>query len=204
MNTKLQELTDKIYQEGIAKGNEEAEKIVADAKKEADDIVQKAKKEAEQIKADAQKKAKETEESTHSELKLSAKQTLNSLKQDITNLITSNIVEESVKNSVNDNDFLKKIIEVTVQNWTKRKGNSDLTVLLNQEQEKELMDYFKRRAKFLMDSGVEFKAGKNIKAGFQVGPKDGSYKVSFTDEDFINYFKEYLRPRLIELLFDKE
>ena len=204
MNTKLQELTDKIYQEGIAKGNEEAEKIVADAKKEADDIVQKAKKEAEQINADARKSAKEIEESTNSELKLSAKQTLNSLKQDITNLVTSKIVEASVKNSVSDNDFFKKIIEITVQNWTQKEGSSELTVLLNENQEKELMDYFKNSAKSLLDSGLEIKAGKEIKAGFQVGPKDGSYKVSFTEEDFNNYFKEYLRPRLIELLFDKE
>ncbi len=204
MNTKLQELTDKIYQEGIAKGNEEAEKIVADAKKEADDIVQKAKKEAEQIHTDAQKKAKEIEESTKSELKLSAKQTLNSLKQDITNLLTSKIVEESVKNSVNDNDFFKKIIEITVQNWTQKEGSSELTVLLNENQEKDLMDYFRNNAKSLLDSGLEIKGGKEIKSGFQVGPKDGSYKVSFTEDDFNNYFKEYLRPRLIELLFDKE
>jgi len=40
--------------------------------------------------------------------------------------------------------------------------------------------------------------------GFQIGPKDGSYKVSFTDEDFKNFFKDYLRPGLIELLFAAE
>jgi V/A-type H+-transporting ATPase subunit E len=204
MNTKLQELTDKIYQEGIAKGNEEAEKIISDAKSEADDIVQKAKKEAEQIKTDAEKKAKEIEESTNAELKLSTRQALNSLKQDTADLITSKIVDDAVDSSVNDNDFMKKIIEITVNNWSQKEGTSDLTILVNENQEKELIEYFKKNAKSLLDAGVEIKAGKQIKAGFQIGPQDGSYKVSFTDEDFNNFFKEYLRPKLVELLFDKE
>lgn len=31
MDTKIQELTDKIYKEGVEKGNEEAGRIIADA-----------------------------------------------------------------------------------------------------------------------------------------------------------------------------
>lgn len=204
MNTKLQELTDKIYQEGIAKGNEEAEKIVADAKKEADEIVQNAKKEAEQIKADAGKKAQEIEDSTNAELKLSARQALDSLKQDVANLVTAKVIEDSVSGSVNDNDFLKKIIEIAVINWSQKEGTSDLTVLVNEKQEKELIAYFKKNAKGLLDDGLEIKSGKQIKTGFQIAPKDGSYKVSFRDEDFNNFFKEYLRPKLVKLLFDKD
>ncbi len=49
MQTKLQELTEKIYQEGVNKANEEAEKIINSAKKEADGIVSGAKKEAEDM-----------------------------------------------------------------------------------------------------------------------------------------------------------
>lgn len=204
MNTKLQELTDKIYQEGITKGNQEAGKIVEDAKAEAEKIVQNAKKEAERIKADAEKIAREIEESTKSELKLSAKQAFNSLKQDVANLITSKIVEENVQSAVNDNEFIKKIIEVTVTNWAQQQGNPELTVLINEKQEKEVADFFKARVKSLLDQGLEIKAGKQIKAGFQIGPQDGSYKVSFTDEDFNNFFKEYLRPKLVQLLFANE
>ena len=32
MDTKIQELTDKIYKEGVEKGNEEAERIISEAK----------------------------------------------------------------------------------------------------------------------------------------------------------------------------
>ena len=49
MQNKLQELTEKIYKEGISKGNEEAETIVADAKKEAANILKNAESEAKRI-----------------------------------------------------------------------------------------------------------------------------------------------------------
>ena len=35
MQSKLQEITEKIYQEGVSRGNEEAEKIIAGARTEA-------------------------------------------------------------------------------------------------------------------------------------------------------------------------
>jgi V/A-type H+-transporting ATPase subunit E len=39
------------------------------------------------------------------------------------------------------------------------------------------------------------------KALFTIQPADGSYKVNFGEEEFVNYFKEFLRPQLIEMLF---
>ena len=39
MENKLQELTDKLYNEGLSKGKKEGEEILANARKEAADIV---------------------------------------------------------------------------------------------------------------------------------------------------------------------
>ena len=205
MSNKLQELTDKIYQEGVAKGNEEAEKLISSAKQEAEEIVKNARKEAEKIIAEADKKANEKLTTTDSEIKLSAKQALSSLKQDITNLINGKIVDDSVKSSLGDAAFVNKIIETTIKNWSQNKeGNIDLQVLVSENQEKEINSYFSSKAKDLLDKGLELKSSKAVKSGFQVGPKDGSFKVSFTDNDFSNFFKEYLRPKLVELLFEGE
>ena len=46
MQNKLQELTDKLYNEGLSKGKEEGEALLAKAKAEAAEIVAAAKKEA--------------------------------------------------------------------------------------------------------------------------------------------------------------
>ena len=49
MENKIQELTDKIYREGVEKGNEEAQRLIANAQEEAKKIIEDARKEAESI-----------------------------------------------------------------------------------------------------------------------------------------------------------
>ena len=46
MDTKIQELTDKIYKEGVEKGNEEAGRIIAEANAQKDTIIKDAEAEA--------------------------------------------------------------------------------------------------------------------------------------------------------------
>jgi len=36
---------------------------------------------------------------------------------------------------------------------------------------------------------------------FTIQPADGSYKVSFGKEEFEDYFKSFLRPQLVQMLF---
>ena len=42
MENKIQELTDKIYREGVEKGNEEAQRLIANAQEEAKKIIEDA------------------------------------------------------------------------------------------------------------------------------------------------------------------
>ena len=60
MENKLQELTNKLYQEGLAKGKEEADILLEKAKEEALAIVQEARKEATWI-VDRAEQAAETQ-----------------------------------------------------------------------------------------------------------------------------------------------
>ena len=80
MENKIQELTDKIYREGVEKGNAEAQRLIANAQEEAKKIVEDAHKEAESIIATSRKSADEMAENTKSELKLFAGQAVNALK----------------------------------------------------------------------------------------------------------------------------
>lgn len=201
MQSKLQELTQKIYQEGLEKGNTEAKALIDKAKAESKTIVDEARKEAEKIISAAQQKAKETKSNTESELKLASKQALNALKQQITDIINSEVVSKSISKTF-DASFTKNIVEIAIKNWSSSQS-SDLMVLLPAQQEKELADYFKKSVKDLLDKGLEIKFDSSVKSGFQVAPKDGSYKLSFTDQDFQNFFKQYLRPKLTEILFQE-
>ena len=57
------------------------------------------------------------------------------------------------------------------------------------------------QAKALLDKGVKIEQVNGNKTLFTVSPADGSYKVNFGEEEFMNYFKEFLRPQLVEMLF---
>ena len=70
MDTKIQELTDKIYKEGVEKGNEEAGRIIADANAQKQAILTEAEAEAKRIVAQAEKQAAELKKNTEAELKL--------------------------------------------------------------------------------------------------------------------------------------
>lgn len=43
MENKIQELTDKIYREGVEKGNEEAQRLVSEAQAQAEKLIEDAK-----------------------------------------------------------------------------------------------------------------------------------------------------------------
>ena len=82
MDTKIQELTDKIYKEGVEKGNEEAGRIIADANAQKQAILTEAEAEAKRIVAQAEKQAAELKKNTEAELKLFATQSVEALKSD--------------------------------------------------------------------------------------------------------------------------
>ena len=115
MENKIQELTDKIYREGVEKGNEEAQRLISSAHDEAAKIVEDARKEAESILAVARKSAKETAENTQSEIKLFAGQAVNALKTEIATLLTNEVVSESVKGFV---EYLNKFIVSLAAQWS--------------------------------------------------------------------------------------
>ena len=61
MKNKLQELTKKLYDEGLEKGRAEADRLVGEAKNEAAKIVAEARAQAEEIVKKARDKAEDDE-----------------------------------------------------------------------------------------------------------------------------------------------
>ena len=182
MNTKLQELTDKIYLEGIEKGQEEAAKIIAQAEQQAAEIVANAE-------AQADKTLKSAEENANELMQ-------NTLKTEITDIVCGEVVTSNVQAAAVDKEFMKKILLIMTESLAK---NQEVTI--ETQQAKELTDYFKSNAKNLLDKGVKIVAVNHIKTDFSIVAEKGGYKINFGEEEFIAYFKEFLRPQLVDLLF---
>ena len=196
MENKIQELTDKIYREGVEKGNEEAQRLISSAHEEAAKIVEDARKEADSIVAAACKSAMETAENTQSEIKLFAGQAVNALKTEITTLLTNEVVSDAVKGFVADKEYLNKFIVSLAAQWS-----ANEPIVISTADAEGLKKYFAVNAKAVLDKGVRIEQVNGTKALFTISPADGSYKVNFGEEEFENYFKDFLRPQLVEMLF---
>lgn len=193
---KIQELTSKLYSEGVEKGKEEAEKILAEANTQKKKILEEAEAKAKQIVDLAKKEASELKSNTESELKLYANQSSEALKSEITNLITDKISSSNVKSATTDSSFMQKLIVELVKNWAK-----DEKLTIGVESGDELESYIASNAKDLLEKGLKIESVNGIKTGFTVSPEDGTYKVKFGEEEFVEYFKEFLRPQIQKLLF---
>ena len=195
METKIQELTEKIYAEGVEKGNVEAVRIVDEAKVQAAEIVKKAKAEAEAIVAAAEKKAVELGENSRSEIKLYGAQAVAALKSEAANIITDTVVKAAVKEAL-AGDTVKALLVKIAERWS---ANEQLVISTSEAEQ--LKAYFAKNAKALLDKGVTIEQVNGKKAQFSIAPADGSYKVNFGEGEFEAFFKAFLRPQMVELLF---
>lgn len=196
MENKIQVLADRLYQEGVAKGNAEADKIIASAKVESDNIISAAKVKAEVIVADAEKKAQVLEENTKSELKMFTQQALNALKTEIANIISDKIISDTVNDLTQNKNFINDFILNLATKWVE---NEDIVISTSDAEN--LKSLFAAKAKSLLGHGVEIEQVNGLKVLFSIQPADGTYKVNFGKEEFENYFKSFLRPQLIDMLF---
>lgn len=192
----INELTDKLYAEGVEKGNAEAQAIIAKAHEEGDKMVAAARKQAEEIVAEAEKKAGELDKNTRVELRMYAEQSVNALKTEIANMLCGQVVDASVKAAAADAKFMQGIIARLAEQMAK-----EGSVVIEAQDAETLRKYFAANAKNLLDKGVEIREVKGLKTAFAIAPKDGGYKINFGEAELVAYFKEFLRPQLIELLF---
>lgn len=196
MNTKIQELTDIIYKEGVVKGQEEADRILAEAKAQAEKTVTDARKEAEQILAEAKKEAAAFSENTKKEMKLYASQSIDAVKSEIATVITDRIVSESVSDLTSQKELMNQFVLNIASEWAKGQD-----VVISSADADNLKTFFEAKAKQLLDKSVRIEKVNGNAFGFTIAPADGSYKVNFGAEEFENWFKALVRPQLVGMLF---
>jgi V/A-type H+-transporting ATPase subunit E len=204
MENKLQELTDKLYNEGLSKGRREAEELLAKAKIEAQEIIDKARSQADEIVAEAEKKAAETQTTVEGDLKMASTQTIAALRQQVENMVVAKAVAGPVDTALSDDKFVKDLITTVVKAFNAANPDGvDLEVILPAQARKELDQAFANEVAKNLSKGVEIKQVKGLANGFKIGPKEGGYQLSFTADDFTALVGEYLRPATKKLLFGK-
>jgi V/A-type H+-transporting ATPase subunit E len=196
---KLQELTRQLYKEGLSKGKEEGEAILAKAREEAEAIVKKAQEEADTILSKARKEAEDYKIKVEGDVKMSATQALQATKESIENLIVAQAVAPA-KDALSGEAYLKEIITAVAQRFSAQES-TDIALVLPEKLQKNLEPFVKGELAKTIGKGVEASFSKKIAGGFKIGPKDGGYFISLTDESFQELIGAYVRPATKQILF---
>ena len=189
MNNRLQELTDKLYNEGLSKGKAEGEALLAQAKEKAAAIVEEARKDAEELSA-----------KVSNDIRMASSQSMQATRMDIENLVVSKMVDTDVKKAMSSADFLKEVIIAVARNFSAQES-SDISLVLPEALKGELEPFVKNELGKILGKGVEASFSKKIAGGFRIAPKDGGYFISMTDETMKELIGEYLRPATRKILF---
>ena len=199
-DNKLDILTKKIYEEGIEKAQNDAKDILEKAQNDANNIIKEAEAKANAIIEKANNDANNLKQKTNAELSMSVKQTVAALKQQITNLISNKIAADMTKTAFKDEDFIHELMAKVIEKWNSE-GNSDLNVILNDKEKETFEQYLLAKHKELMNGGLTLVTNNSQKEGFVIQPKDGSYKMTFSEKVFEEFFNSYLKEYSKKLLF---
>lgn len=200
MQNKLQELTDRLYTEGLSKGKEEGEALLAKAKAEAGDIVAEAQKKAAAILEKAERDAADYKVKITGDLKMAASQSVQAVRKDIESLVVTKMTGEAVGKAMSGEEFVKEIIRAVASKFNAEEA-VDMNLVLPEALKSGLEPFVKSELAGILGSNVSAEFSKKISGGFTIGPKDGGYFISFTDETFKELISDYLRPTTKKLLF---
>lgn len=202
MQDKLQQLTDKLYNEGLSKGQKEANELLEKAKAEARKIIEDARNEAGSILSAANKQASESKTNADTEMKNAARQVISVVKQTVEDSIITKSISTANKQAFDDVDFIKDLIKTAIEKFNPAKiDNFQLSVILPQDKQEQFKSLTEEKAIKAMDASIDVSFDKRFKSGFKIAPKGEGYYISFTEQDFENLFREFLRPKMVNLLF---
>lgn len=202
MNDKLQELTDKLYKEGLSKGKAEGEAILAKAQEEAARIIDLAKQEAESIRKQATREAEDYKTKVEGDVRMAASQALLATRKDIERLVIGNIAGKETASALSSADFVKEIIRAVAAKFNAEQA-VDLDVVLPESLKSRLEPFIENELSRQLKGGITASFSKKLSGGFTIGPKDGGYFISLTDETFQELIGSYLRPATRKILFGK-
>lgn len=202
MENKLQELTKKLYDEGLSKGRQDAEALLTDAKAKAKKIVAEAETEAARIRKKAHGDAEDLRKNTITELNLAGRQVIEKIKGEVQEMIVVKATGESVKAAALDPKFIEEMLVAVAKNWS---GSSSdkvaLQAMLPKEMEAKFGKSLEKSVQAALGGNMEIVFSDGVKSGFKVGPKAGGYHISFTDDGFNALLGEYLRPKVSGMLY---
>lgn len=197
MDTKLQELTDKIYREGIEKANEEKGKMLEEAREYASRIREEAEQERSRILDEARKESDGLKERTAAEIRMVAGNALAALKKDIRELLHYAAVEQPVGETLSNENNLKEII---VKALSQLNDDGSAKVMLPDSMTEKARNTVREGIRASLQKEPEIESSSDLFNGFAIRKGETGYYISFTDADFASLLEKCFNEEMNQLL----
>ena len=195
MDVRLQDLIEKIKQEGVDTAQKQADDIIAQAKNKAQEIINAANKQAKTTVEKGKADVERFEKTAQSAIQQAARDTTLTVKEEIKKLFAK-VLKQKVAKELST-DTLKKIIISFAQNMAKGKK---LDVLVSPDDQKQLSKMISSALKEEFKKGISITPDPRIKKGIRVGIENEEAYYDITEEGITEFLQQFLSPQLRELL----
>lgn len=202
MEMQLQELIEKIKQDGVKTAEAEAEAILKSANEKAEKIIADAKVEAEKLVLNAKQQNERTVKSGEDAIRQAGRNLLISFRESVTKELEA-ILNNGVLEAYSPKNLTDLIIKV-VEAWSKNTEASDISIILNSNDLKEVEGTLLSALKEKMLQGVTLKANDNFDGGFRIAVNQGQAYYDFSAEAVVEMLSAYLSPKVSALLKEAE
>lgn len=193
MTEDLQQLLQKIQNEGIDKAKSEADKIIADAKAQAKAITEKATADAERMKSDAKSEAAAFEHRAEETIRQAARDTVLGVEKSVTDMLTALLLKD-VNAAMSDTALVPELAVEAAKAYMGGKDGIEIAAA------GKLADALRAKLSELARQGVTVVTDENVGTGFSVRQAGGRIEHSFTGAAVADSLASQLRPRLAALL----
>ena len=198
MDVQLQDLIEKIKKDGVEAADKSASEKIAQAKAEGEKIIANAKEEADKIIKAAKDETARMEKASEDAIRQAGRNLILSFRESVEKELSAIMTAETAKSY--SPKLLENLIPEIVKAWTKNTDASDVSVLLNEKDLKELEQNLGAALKDEISKGLTLKADNSIENGFRIGVKDGAAYYDFSAEAVADLFSAYLNPKVASIM----
>ena len=212
----VQELIDRLRQEGVEEGQEQADQLLTDARRKASETVDKARREAADIVEQAKQEAERLRAAGEEALRLAGRDAVLALKEEISEQF-SNQVRRLVSHQLRDEKFIERLILEIAGRAVPKDSKQPMLLLLPEEmapeqpsQPHELKPKGAREgavgqfvlglAGDMLREGVTLAASPDNTPGVTVKMVEEDVEITFDEKAVTEFLLRYLLPRFRNIM----
>lgn len=212
----VQELIDKLKNQGVSEGHKQAELILKEAHHKASQILSQAQNEADKLLTEARHTIDVERKSSHEAIKTAFRDTEISLRSKVREAFSAHL-RRLVSIELADKDFIKQLVLAIAGGKSDEIAQaSQVEILLPSKLFEENGTHLSQEGKTKMQhlvlgitdnmlrEGIELKSSTDIKAGIRVRLTGKEIELDLTDKAFTDLLLKYLLPRYREIVSGSE